>query len=414
MRIRRAVHLSEKGAGRRYNGDAVLNEPEVPLFGVVDSTGGPDIGQSVIRRLVQDSGVLRNHGARVSEDECTENRLAIGSFFQNLFAQASDSIRDEATLSSGNEQVASSAIAATIVDRFAYVAHVGDVRGYLLRDGKLRRLTNDDTLAALQLQRDEISVDEFARSPFKHTLTQALGVTRVLDVHTAEIRLQSRDIFLLCSNGLTRELSDTEIFQVLGANLNELERAPGDLLQRAREKGAQDNLSVVIFEVSAAEATKPVRAAIYDVVQSAYFFNRLSPTQWLTVAPYLEEHHVFPEQTLYSHGEQGDSIFILADGAIRLERPEGSARDVLPGQHFGAMCLACPQKRMESARVLAESRLFSFSRRALEHIVTYKPDLGGRIALTLAEVMGHQLTDVHLRMGQVREALAGWAIPSRG
>ena len=95
MRIRRAIQLSDMGPSRRYNGDAILSSPDIPVFGVADATGGPDVAQVVIRQLIMDSGVLRDCGQRVEVESSTANRLAIGHFFENLFNRASDVIRAE-------------------------------------------------------------------------------------------------------------------------------------------------------------------------------------------------------------------------------------------------------------------------------------------------------------------------------
>jgi serine/threonine protein phosphatase PrpC len=414
VRIRRAVHLSQIGANRKCNEDAVLTAPDVPIFGVADGTGGPESSQAVIRQLVKDSGVLRDRGQRIEADSSTANRLAIGQFFETLFGRASEVIREHMkTDPSGDtaRQRASSAVAATVVDRFAYIAHVGDVRAYLYRDGELRCLTSDDTLAMLQLERNEITLSEYSTSPFRHTLTQALGVSQVLDVHTAEVRLQSADIILLCSNGLTRMLKDPVIHQVIRSHSLDLEKVSQVLVERACSNGSQDNVSVVLFQVTSSEKTEPMAVNVVDVVQQAYFFNRLSPTQWLAVAPYLEEISVQAREVIYDVGEPGDEIFILASGTVLLEREDGSTREISPGQHFGAVCLANPSARTERAFASSEAHVFSFSRRALSKIVTYKPGLGARISLTLSEVLGAQLTEVYGRMTTVREALVGWAIP---
>ena len=132
----------------------------------------------------------------------------------------------------------------------ATLAHIGDSRAYILRDGTLTQLTEDHTLAE-QLRR-ELDGEEAAgpESPMHHILYNALQAhaDRQVDVDLTELPLQSGDVLMLCSDGLTKELSDAEISEIL-ASSNTSAQAAQKLVDDARDRAGTDNITVVVARV---------------------------------------------------------------------------------------------------------------------------------------------------------------------
>jgi protein phosphatase len=126
----------------------------------------------------------------------------------------------------------------------AYVLQVGDSRCYVYGDGALRRLTRDQTFAQELLESGRLSPEEADRSPFKNALVSAIGGQIAAPVVTA-VNQQRDDIFLLCSDGLTTHVSDSEIAGCLGT-LRSAEQASRELLRLALERGGKDNITIVI------------------------------------------------------------------------------------------------------------------------------------------------------------------------
>ncbi|HET9385764.1 MAG TPA: protein phosphatase 2C domain-containing protein [Gemmatimonadales bacterium] len=126
----------------------------------------------------------------------------------------------------------------------AYVLQVGDSRCYQFDDGGLHRVTRDQTLAQDLLDRGDLRASEALRSPLQHVLTSALGGRTAAPVVNA-LNLQRNTVFLLCSDGLTRHVSDAELADCLG-NLSSAQQACNDLLRLALERGGHDNITIVI------------------------------------------------------------------------------------------------------------------------------------------------------------------------
>jgi len=136
--------------------------------------------------------------------------------------------------------------AARSLGRDLLITHVGDSRAYLLRGDELHRLTRDHTYAQLLVDVGQLDAGDVATSRHRHTLTNALGGSR-LEVHvdTDWLQLEDRDRLLLCSDGLTDEVDDETITSILresARSSNACER----LVQRALENGGRDNVTAIV------------------------------------------------------------------------------------------------------------------------------------------------------------------------
>lgn len=126
------------------------------------------------------------------------------------------------------------------------LAHVGDSRAYLLRDGELRQLTTDHTLVNELVELGRITPDEAEHHPHRHLITRVLGLGPV-GVDTMEMDLAEGDRILLCSDGLTTMVSDFGIQQILAAGEG-VEATVWALIEHANVAGGVDNTTVVVID----------------------------------------------------------------------------------------------------------------------------------------------------------------------
>jgi len=124
------------------------------------------------------------------------------------------------------------------------IAHVGDSRAYLLRSGSLLQLTRDHSLVAEQVRRGILTAAEADESEMQSVLLRALGAQAEIEVDAEEHTLFPRDVLLLCSDGLTRMVTEPEIAGMLQAETDPT-RASEKLVALANERGGPDNISVV-------------------------------------------------------------------------------------------------------------------------------------------------------------------------
>src|SRR5206468_12582379 len=125
----------------------------------------------------------------------------------------------------------------------AFLGHVGDSRGYLYRDGKVRQLTEDHSWIAEQVKAGLLSADDARDSKFKHIITRSVGFERDVMVDLHQLPLALGDCFILCSDGLSNYLEADELATVLTAHY--YRRVPSILVELANERGGDDNITVV-------------------------------------------------------------------------------------------------------------------------------------------------------------------------
>ena len=407
MRIRQAVAATHPGKVREHNEDAVLRLAKVPAFIVADGMGGPgagDVAANIALSVVKEQAAqLIECNRRVADERTTEHRLALGRALDHVFNESGRRISAEAQRL-GRPGMGATMILATIVRNYAYIAHVGDTRAYLVRDGRVVRLTEDHTLAELKLRRGRISREEYEQSNDRHVLYQSLGAGVEVEVDLAQVRLVGGDALLLCSDGLTRAIEEQAIADNIDAS--DLSRSMRRLVALANKQGAPDNVSAVLVGVEADKGDEPLEA-ITDVMRSVFLFEKLSEQERLVIAPYLEEVTVEKGAVITSEGDPASTFYIVVKGRVRISAQGNQLVDVKPGGHFGEIALARPVDRSATARALTEARLFALSRDRFQNLLRQKPEIGARLAISLLDAVGDRLRDLSERLAAVQRAARG-------
>ena len=271
MRVTAAA-ATDVGLVREGNEDSYLTEG--PLFAVADGMGGHRGGEVASQLAVETLEKLFKEGAGDLPDQVQEaNRV--------VFER---SVLDRKVAGMGTTLTA-----ALVEGDRVRLAHVGDSRAYLLRDGTLRLLTEDHTLVHRMVSEGEISKEEAETHPQRSVLTRALGVDTVVDVDDDSLQVRPGDRLLLCTDGLTSMVSEDEIEDVL-RTVPDPQEAAQRLVRMANEAGGVDNTTVVILDFSDDDAAgrpdgqaTPSREAIAPARVGRPARSRRLPTRKLLV-----------------------------------------------------------------------------------------------------------------------------------
>jgi len=218
------------GRVRERNEDSILVDP--PLYVVADGMGGHRGGQ-----------VASQVALETMEELGTEGRDSLAEHVRRANRAVWDrSVEDEQLAGMGTTLTA-----ARVEGGSALIAHVGDSRAYLLRNGTLRQLTTDHTLVARMVKSGEISEAEADVHPHKNVLTRALGTDEQVEVDEDSIALVDGDRLLLCSDGLTGMVTEDQIQAIL-ENSEQPQQAADRLVKAANRAGGIDNISVVVLD----------------------------------------------------------------------------------------------------------------------------------------------------------------------
>ncbi len=236
----RIAHLSDVGRVREDNEDSVLTDA-LPLVAVADGMGGHEGGEVASRLALEQLKAWKERLA-ASEDPSGELREAFSDAHRAVFEKG----RAEQNLAG----MGTTLTAGWIDEDKITLAHVGDSRAYLLRGGKLRQLTQDQTVAQEWVRRGRLSEDEAATSPHRHILLQAIGAdTDDLNIEMGSVRLRAGDRILLASDGLYGMVHDADVIRDLLVRHVDPDEACRVLVETANRAGGEDNISVVIVDV---------------------------------------------------------------------------------------------------------------------------------------------------------------------
>jgi protein phosphatase len=143
--------------------------------------------------------------------------------------------------------------AAYVDDNSLAIAHVGDSRAYLFRDGTLERLTQDHSLVEELVRQQKLTPEQAAGHPQRSIITRALGPEANVEVDTWTYPVRAGDILLLCSDGLTTMISEGQVAEILGRE-GSLDGIADGLIDAANEAGGRDNITVVLFRLDDVDA----------------------------------------------------------------------------------------------------------------------------------------------------------------
>lgn len=235
----RSAARTDVGMRRQANEDRYAIVPDLGFFLVADGMGGHRAGQ-VASQLAAEAAlraIEALEGATVSLAERLRHAVACAN--REIFRAA----ESKAELAGMGTTCVAMLFGA---ERLA-LAHVGDSRAYLLREGKLHRLTRDHTLAQQLVDDHALTPEEAEGSRYSHVLVNAVGGgTDELMVELHRIRLEVEDQLMLCTDGLYDMVGDAEIAARLGKTAEPVETVVGGLIKAANAAGGRDNVTVVL------------------------------------------------------------------------------------------------------------------------------------------------------------------------
>ena len=222
--------ISHVGAVRKNNEDSYLHRPDLGLWVVADGMGGHAAGDVASQTVVECMTQIPSNGSLSSLVEAAEDKLLEAN--RRLLALA---------VNQHQRTIGSTAVALLARGGFAACLWAGDSRVYRVRGKKTERLTQDHAMVEDLVSSGLMSRDEAISHPQANRITRAVGAMPGLFIDVEMFPIEPNDIYVLCSDGLYKELSDAEI----GKTLNGNEQAVDALINLALERRARDNVTAI-------------------------------------------------------------------------------------------------------------------------------------------------------------------------
>ncbi len=239
---------SDTGLVREHNEDQIAWSGETGVAILADGMGGHRAGEVASRIAIRT--IMDELQGALAESPLSEHPNDDGTdavyLCMNAIAQANTSIHQAAQSDPNHAGMGTTIVVALFGANHATIAHVGDSRMYLFRAGAIKQVTVDHSVIQDVVRQGLYSEEEARRVFSKNIITRALGVAADVDVETQELNTQPGDVLLLCSDGLSDQVSDADIALTLrnfGANLDGAAR---HLVSLANARGGYDNVSVVL------------------------------------------------------------------------------------------------------------------------------------------------------------------------
>jgi PPM family protein phosphatase len=227
------------GRKRSVNEDFLATDEKRGVFVVADGLGGHVAG-----RRASETGVGVFMETVLAEDD--DAPVAV---LREAFARANSEIRKLADRDPQLRGMGTTLAALWLRGDEALLAHAGDSRLYLFRAGGLHALTMDHSLVGERVARGELTNEQARIHPNRHVITRAVGVLESVDPDVASLRPRSGDLFVLCSDGISSQLTDEEIRGCLLDCAGDLPRASTELVDLANARGGEDNATVILVAI---------------------------------------------------------------------------------------------------------------------------------------------------------------------
>ena len=227
--------MSDVGRVRPINEDSFyLPEPGERFCAVADGMGGHNAGE-----------VASALAVRVFSEEMRAARKPNGHVLREAVESANREVYREASRDDSKSGMGTTFTALSEDKKGVYIAHVGDSRAYLVRNGAIMRVTMDHTLVEEMVMQGLITVREAKVHPKRNYITRALGTGKEVEVDLIQLDVRPGDVFLLCTDGLSNALDDRALLETMISDLTWQEKAAA-LVRQALEAGGHDNITAMI------------------------------------------------------------------------------------------------------------------------------------------------------------------------
>ncbi|MGH9012947.1 MAG: Stp1/IreP family PP2C-type Ser/Thr phosphatase, partial [Acidimicrobiia bacterium] len=233
-----AAKKTDPGRVREGNEDGYLVDDRMGLFAVADGMGGHQAGEV----------------ASATALEALRAAVASGEPIRDAIDRANEAVLER---SAGDERLRGMGTTMTAGTLAAggtlLLGHVGDSRAYLARDGELTQVTEDHSLVEEMVRRGELTPEQAEVHPRRSVITRALGIEPGVEVDLYPVELHEGDRMLLCSDGLTTMIRAEEIAAILRGEPDP-QRAANTLVEAANAAGGEDNITVLVIDVTGDDA----------------------------------------------------------------------------------------------------------------------------------------------------------------
>lgn len=381
---------TDVGQRRQRNEDSFHCDVDNGIFIVCDGMGGHSAGDVASRATVDVlvAGVHRQlKGFRELAAGGRDTRRQLLEQLRQLVLEANDYVYQQSQANVDYRGMGTTLCMMLVFEDTGFIAHVGDSRIYLVRNQQTHQITTDHTVFQELLRAGRVTAEDRKKNPSLGALTRAVGVYPTVQVDTLDVDLLPRDVFVLCSDGLHGYLEDFDLSRFL--DHTEPTSVSTELVEYANRRGGLDNITAVTVRVAKDnETTQTLRLRLtLKTLRGLSLFHHLSYSDLLQVIPACEPLEVPANTPLMQEGEQGDAMFVVIAGEVRVHRGEAELARLGAGRHVGEMALVDNRPRSASVTTTIDSTLIRLERTAFFELLRNDPVLAVKLLWNIIQTL---------------------------
>lgn len=393
---------TDVGRQRDHNEDNYLVDPKLHLFVVADGMGGHAAGEvasqiavhSVCRTIRENADVIERHQDNPDDPGARQEILAI---LEHAIQTATSEVFHRAQEETDKRGMGTTCSALLVVGHRGFIAHVGDSRIYLLREGQVHQITEDHSLLNELVRRGKIKREEIETSPYakyKNAVTRAVGAYETVESDTLDFEVLPGDQFLMCSDGMHAYLKDGDLQEILGAK--DVAEAPKTLIALANAGGGHDNITVIVVRLQATdpkayEERASELANKVDVLKGMPLFRHLNYKEIMRLLNITTVREFSADEAIIREREAGEELFVILSGRVRLHKEGAFLTELSRGAHFGEMALVDRSPRSASATAEDTTRVLILRRRDFYEIIRKEAPLAVKLLWSFVQVLTERL-----------------------
>ncbi len=395
MQITAYAH-SDSGRARALNEDFFVVRPDLGLFLVCDGMGGKDGGDVAARTAatVVEHFLYENRAVLSMTENWSVGKEAIVAIVRSAVELASSEVFKIAT-ERGRVGMGTTLTLLLVCGTKGVMAHVGDSRLYLLRNGELYQLSEDHNFLTELRKKGGEQSEKMKNSPYAKALTRAIGIQGRVRTDILGFDVLPHDTFLLCSDGVSRPLSPARLCQALDGG--DYKALPGSLVEEANRADGKDNLTAVVVHALSDDEEDIVRGTEVSLrlstLREVSLFGLLSLKELVKVLDHFETRSFAPHTTVIAEGAHDACLYVIIEGQLSVHRGGEQIAALEAGTHFGEMALLNTAPRSATVTSTTGSRVLVLEKSEFEGLCDRDPELGVKILRCLARELSSRLLE---------------------
>lgn len=402
--------LTDVGRVRDHNEDAFLVDRKLNLFVVADGMGGHAAGEvasNLTVRVIRDALVSERQLLADFEANAV-SRKDISNLLEAAVLRACAEVHAEGQRDDSKRGMGTTVDALLIVGNRGFIAHVGDSRVYLYRQGSVHQLTEDHSLMNELLKRGRLTPEQIDKVQYKNAVTRAVGVYESVQPEVYDFDVLAGDRYLICTDGLHGYLEESEIARMFDENPVEL--VSERFVNLANERGGSDNITSIIVQVPDSESgvdkfARTVNLKL-EILHRMPLFRSLTYKELVRVLNITVVADFETGAEVFGEGHEGDQLFIVLSGRVKVQSGDTVLVELGPGEFFGEMALIDRAPRSATVTASEKTNLLVVRRRDFFALIKKDHDVAVKLLWSFLNVLSVRLRSTSQKLGQAREQLS--------